>query len=104
MLSSETLRAHIPPSIFSSVCTLFADSQHHNTSHRKNIQALKRLYLESLAKRIDSGFFCAFLHCLHVLFGIKKGEEAGGRLIRFTVGFIVVLYGIKLLFSHFWCL
>lgn len=95
MLSTEALRSHIPKNLFNSVCTLFNDSQHHNTTHRKNIQSLKKLHVESIRTGTEEHFFCAFLHCLHVLLSLKKGEDAAPRLLRFAVGFIVVLTANK---------
>lgn len=95
MLSTEALRSHIPKTLYSSICSLFTDSQHHNTTHRKNIQALKRLHFDSARNGTEEHFFCAFLHCLHVLLSLKKGEDAAPRLLRFAVGFIVVLSAEK---------
>lgn len=95
MLSTEALRSHIPKNLFNNVCSLFNDSQYHNTTHRKNIQSLKKLHAESITAGTEEHFFCAFLHCLHVLLSLKKGEDAAPRLLRFAVGFIVVLTADK---------
>ncbi len=79
--------------IFYNVCNLFSESQHHSSSHRKNIQSLIKIY-----KKIKSSenlneeniFLQSFCHCLHVLLSLKRGEhEVAGRILRFAVGFIV---------------
>lgn len=40
---------------------------------------------------MEEYFFCSFLHCLHVFLSLKRSEEASPKLLRFIVGFIVVL-------------
>jgi condensin complex subunit 3 len=84
--------AHPEDEVFTSVCNLFGESQFHVSSHRKNIQALRKLHSKiatAAGLEGESVFLQAFCHCLHVLLNLKKNDETSSRLIRFLVGFIV---------------
>lgn len=96
-MSTEAIVAAIPPQLFSAVCTAFADSQHHNASHRKNVHTLIRLHCECSKEGGDGErvFFLSFLHCLHHILNIRKCEELSNKLMRFLIGFIVRLSGEK---------
>jgi condensin complex subunit 3 len=77
--------------LFSSICSLFNESQFHVSSHRKNVQSLRKLH----AKAAETGheaevkFLQTFCHCLHVILGMKKADEVSSKLMRFLVGFVV---------------
>lgn len=75
---------------FVAVCAIFNDSQFHVSSHRKNIQALRKLHAKAATTSTgETRFLVAFCHCLHVLLGMKRGDDVSNKLIRFLVGFIV---------------
>lgn len=75
-----------------SIHDLFRDSQHHVTSHRKNVHQLRQLHLEwcrgGEAER-EEAFFLLFLQCLNVVLAVRRNEEVVGRMMRFIVGFVV---------------
>lgn len=76
------------------VYELFTESQYHISSHRKNVHQLRQVHLEwcevdeGSAER-EEAFFLCFLQCLNIVLGVKKNEEAIGRMIRFMIGFVV---------------
>lgn len=76
-----------------SVTDLFCDSQHHVSSHRKNVHQLRQVHLEWCreggAER-EEAFFLVFLQCLNLVLAVKKNEEVVGRMMRFIVGFVVL--------------
>lgn len=76
------------------VFALFAESQHHISSHRKNVHALRNLHLDVCGAGGDAGreelFFMTFLQCLNTILGVRRNEEAVGRMMRFVVGFVVL--------------
>lgn len=76
---------------FSSLCGLFNESQFHVSSHRKNIQSLRKLHAKAAKSGLDAEvkFLQSFCHCLHVILGMKKADDMASKLMRFLVGFIV---------------
>jgi hypothetical protein len=76
------------------VFDLFTESQHHISSHRKNVHALRQHHLEWCGRGGDAekeeAFFLVFLQCLNIVLSVKRKEEAVSRVIRFIVGFVVL--------------
>lgn len=74
------------------IYTLFTESQHHISSHRKNVHQLRQLHLQWCdggdAER-EELFFLTFLQCLNVILAVRKNEEVVGRMMRYIVGFVV---------------
>lgn len=62
--------------VFASVCTLFNESQFHVSSHRKNIQSLRKIHAKMAGNsQNETQFLQAFCHCLHTILSVKKPDE-----------------------------
>jgi len=62
--------------LFISVCTLFNESQFHVSSHRKNIQSLRKIHAKSSGNsQNETQFLQAFCHCLHTILSMKKADD-----------------------------
>ncbi len=91
MTKRGAIAAAVEEDYFGSICGLFNESQFHVSSHRKNIQSLRKLH----AKAAQSGheaevkFLQSFCHCLHVILAMKKADDVSSKLMRFLVGFVV---------------
>jgi hypothetical protein len=74
------------------IYTLFTESQHHISSHRKNVHQLRQLHLQWCQggdAEQEELFFLTFLQCLNVILAVRKNEEVVGRMMRYVVGFVV---------------
>lgn len=81
--------------IHQSICTLFNDSQHNSSSHRRNVQHLKKLLLQQCSGDpvFEEQFFTSIIGCLSVLLTLKRTDETGSRLLRLLAGLIICLSG-----------
>ena len=62
--------------LFISVCTLFNESQFHVSSHRKNIQSLRKIHAKySGNSQNETQFLQSFCHCLHTILSMKKADD-----------------------------
>ncbi len=71
--------------------TLFTESQHHISSHRKNVHALRHLHLEFCSdEQKEEQFFLAFLQCLNIILSVRRNEDVVTKMMRFIIGFVVL--------------
>lgn len=74
------------------VGNLFNESQHHKTTHRRNIHSLLSIFRaesNSIKGDGENAFFTALASCLFQAISVRRHEELVGRVMRFVVGFIV---------------
>lgn len=92
-MSSEAIANAIPKALLSQVCSTFSDSQHHSSSHRKNVHTLIKLQQQcaSQGEEGERHFFLSFLHCLHHVLSVRKNEDLSNKMMRFVCGFLVRL-------------
>lgn len=82
--------------LFISVCTLFNESQFHVSSHRKNIQSLRKIHAKSSGNSLyETQFLQAFCHCLHTILSMKKADDVN-HLTKLAV---IIIYFYRFLIN-----
>lgn len=81
--------------LFISVCTLFNESQFHVSSHRKNIQSLRKIHAKTAGNsQNETQFLQAFCHCLHTILSMKKADDVK-RENKSEAAVYLIILGLK---------
>lgn len=78
--------------IHAAICSLFSESQHSSSSHRKNVHAFHRLLQQCVGDvKREEQLLVSVVHSLTVVLVAKRGDEVANRLMRFLAGFVVFI-------------